>query len=230
MQLSVRDTARLLGVSEKTIYRWAQKGEMPHVRMNDQYRFQRAEVLQWATARRTPVSPEIFAEPEEGPLPPLAEALEAGGIFYRIAGDDVASVLWEVASHLRLPEEVDRQYLHQVLLAREALGSTALGEGIAVPHLRAPVVLHIPRPTVTLCFLERPVDFHALDRIPVTTVFTVLSPSVRAHLHLLARLAFCLRGAAVRAALDEEAGRDEILEAFTAAEAALPPAPEGRTS
>ncbi len=230
MQLSVRDTARLLGVSEKTIYRWAQKGEIPYVRVNDQYRFQRAEVLQWATARRTPVSPEIFLEPEEGPLPSLTDALEAGGIFYRIAGEDVSSVLWEVVSHLRLPEEVDREYLHQVLLAREAMGTTALGQGVAVPHMRAPVVLHIPRPTVTLCFLENPVDFHALDQKPVGTVFTVLSPSVRAHLHLLARLAFCLRDPAVRSALEQEAGRDEILGAIAGAEAALPTAPRGKAA
>jgi len=225
MQLSVRETARLLGVSEKTIYRWAQKAEIPFTRMNDQYRFSRAEILEWATARRTPVSPEIFAEPLESPPPTLTDALESGGIFYRISGKSVPEVLQEVVNHLRLPEEVDRDYLHQVLLARESLGSTALGDGVAAPHLRSPVVAHLPRPTVTLCFLDQSVDFGALDRQPVAKVFTILSPSVRAHLHLMSRLAFCLRDVEVRKVLDQEGSRDEILDAFGRVESNLPSPP-----
>ncbi len=230
MQLSVRETARLLGVSEKTIYRWAQKGAIPFTRVHDQYRFSRAEVLQWATARRSPVSPEIFAEPVDLPPPALAETLETGGIFYRIGGDSVASVLLEVVNHLRLPDEVDRDYLYQVLAAREALCSTALGGGVAVPHPRAPVVAHLPRATVTLCFLEQPVDFGALDRAAVSKVFTILSPSIRTHLHLLSRLSFCLRDGRVGKVLDAEGSRDEILEAFREVEAGLPPLEEAPPS
>jgi PTS system nitrogen regulatory IIA component len=226
MQLSVRDAAQLLGVSEKTVYRWARKGEIPFTRVNDQYRFHRVELLEWATARRIPVAPEIYQEPDDIAAPSLAEALAAGGIFYRLAGDDVGSVLREVVGHLRLPDEVDREYLYQVLLAREQLGSTALGDGIAIPHPRNPIVLHVPRPTVTLCFLEHPVDFHALDGKPVDTLFTLVSPTVRGHLHLLSRLAFCLRDPALRACVAEQAGRDTLLEGFREVEDELPPRAE----
>lgn len=229
MQLSVRDTARLLDVSEKTVYRWAQKGEIPFTRVNDQYRFNRVELLEWATARKIPVSPDIFVEVEAqgAPLPSLAEALEAGGVFYRVAGHDVRSVLEEVVHHLRLPEEVDREYLLQVLLAREALGSTGVGDGIAIPHVRNPIVLHVPRPTVTLCFLESPVDFGALDGRPVTTLFTLVSPTVKGHLHLLSRLAFCLRTPEVRALLADQARREALLEGVRAAERSLPTRRQG---
>ena len=85
---------------------------------------------------------------------------------------------------MRLPEEVDSEFLYQVLLAREALGSTGMGDGIAIPHVRNPIVLHLSRPMVTLCFLETPIDFGSLDGKPVTTLFTLISPTVRAHLHL----------------------------------------------
>ncbi|GAB4256862.1 MAG: PTS sugar transporter subunit IIA [Deferrisomatales bacterium] len=225
MELTVRDAARLLGVSEKTVYRWARKGKVPFTRVNDQYRFHRVELLEWATAHKIPVSPEIFQEPEvEEPAPTLVEALEAGGIFYRIDGSDVAGVLQEVVRHLRLPEEVDRDYLYQVLLAREQLGSTALGDGVAIPHPRNPIVLHVPRPTVTLCFLERPVDFGALDGKPVDTLFTLITPTVRSHLHLLSRLAFCLREPALRRILADQAGREVILQAFRELEAQIPAA------
>ena len=140
------------------------------------------------------VSPEIFAEPEGSEIPPssLSEALFAGGVHYRISGTDKASVLHATVEMMKLPEEVDREFLCRVLVAREALGSTGIGEGIAIPHVRNPIVLHLSRPMVTLCFLEHPVDFGALDGQPVTTLFTLISPTVRAHLYLLSRLGFAL--------------------------------------
>lgn len=141
MNLSVRDAANLLKVSEKTIYRWIKQQAVPAYRVQDQYRFNRAELLEWATSRRLNVSSEIFLEPEaEGqPIPSLLDALEAGGVFYRVSGSDKEDALREVVQVLRLPEEVDREFLLRVLLAREAIAPTAVGDGIAIPHVRNPV-------------------------------------------------------------------------------------------
>ena len=93
MNLSVRDAANLLKVSEKTIYRWIKQQAVPAYRVQEQYRFNRAEILEWATSRRLNVSSEIFLEPEaEGqPIPSLLAALEAGGVFYRVSGSDKES-------------------------------------------------------------------------------------------------------------------------------------------
>ena len=90
----------------------------------------------------------------------------------------------------RLEEFFAPRSSRAAILAREALGSTGIGDGIAIPRVRNPIVLHLSRPIVTLCFLERPVDFGALDGQPVTTLFTLISPTVRAHLHLLSRLSY----------------------------------------
>ncbi len=138
MQLTVRDVSTLLSVSEKTIYRWVKQGVLPAYRVNEQYRFNRAELLEWATSRRMNVSAALFEEPESNatPIPGLLEALRVGGIFYRLGGTDKESVLRAVVEHLRLPEEVDREFLLRVLLAREALQSTGIGDGIAIPHVR----------------------------------------------------------------------------------------------
>jgi len=214
MQLGVRDVAKLLQVSDKTIYRWLAKGSIPAFKVGDQYRFSRAEVLAWATARKVAVSANIFHEAEADDAPPrLAEALRAGGVHYRVEGCDVAGVLAEVVEHIRLPDEVDRAYLLQVLLAREALGSTGIGDGIALPHQRAPVVMHVGRPTVHLGFLDKPIDFHALDGKPVHTVFTIVSPTIRAHIQLLSRIAFALRHPGFADVVARQAGRGQILAA-----------------
>ncbi|HJQ85464.1 MAG TPA: PTS sugar transporter subunit IIA [Candidatus Binatia bacterium] len=213
MQLTVRDVSRLLSVSEKTVYRWVKQGVLPAYRVNEQYRFNRAELLEWATSRRMNVSAAVFEEPESNaaPIPGLAEALRAGGIFYRLGGRDKEAVLRAVVEHLRLPEEVDRDFLLRVLLAREALQSTGIGDGIAIPHVRNPIVLHVSRPMVTLCFLEKPIPFGAIDGKPVHALFALVSPTVRAHLRLLSRLSFALHDAGFKRAVLREGPPEEIL-------------------
>jgi PTS system nitrogen regulatory IIA component len=221
MQLTVRDVASLLNVSEKTIYRWIKAREIPAYRINEQYRFHRAELLEWATARRIGVSADIFREEGEGPLPNLGDALQAGGIAYRLVATDVRSALRAVVEAMRLPDELNREQLVQVLLAREALASTAIGDGIAIPHVRNPIVLHVTRPAITLCFLEHPVDFGALDGKPVHCLFTLVSPTVRAHLRLLSRLAFALRDPGFCGVIQRQGLRDDILAELRRVEAGL---------
>lgn len=224
MQLRVKDVSTLLGTSEKTIYRWIKQGAIPVYQVNEQYRFSRADLLEWATSRRIAISPDIYLESEHGPvaLPSLTEALKSGGITYRLEGTDKPSVLRSLVEAMKLPDEVDREFLYQVMLARETLGSTGIGEGIAIPHVRNPVVLHVPRPMITLCFLENPIDFGAIDGKPVATLFALVSPTVKAHLHMLSRLSWVLRHSDLKETLKQQATREELTEALTRAEATLP--------
>lgn len=213
MNLSVKDAALLLQVSEKTIYRWIKQGVLAAYRVNEQYRFNRAELQEWATSRRINTALAMFEEPEADwqPMPLLSEALEQGGIHYRVEGETRDEVLAQVVRLLNLPEAVDRDHLLQLLIARERLASTGVGDGIAIPHVRNPVVLHISQPTVTLCFLERPVDFQALDQKPVHVLFLTISPTLRAHLSLLSQLGFALRNPEVKAVIREQPNRTLIL-------------------
>jgi len=212
MELTVKDVVRLFNVSERTVYRWIQSANLPAYKVNEQYRFNRVEMLEWATAQKIPVSPEIFSEPETGDLPTLSRAIEAGGIYYRVGGKDKESVLRSIVAQIRLPEEVDVDFLLQVLLARESLGSTAIGNGIAIPHPRSPIVLHVSRPIISLSFLETPIDFDAPDGVPVNIIFTLVSPTIRAHLHLLSRLSYALKDESWRKILAQPGIREEILD------------------
>jgi PTS system nitrogen regulatory IIA component len=221
MKLTVKDVAALLNVSEKTIYRWAGKGEIPAYRFKEQYRFNKAEILEWTMAQRLPVSDEALQECETLPLPAFTDALEAGGIFYRVEGTDKNSALKSVVDLLRLPRDIDRDFLHRVLLAREALGTTGIGDGIAIPHVRNPIVLNVEHPGITLCFLEQAIEFGAIDGKPVRVLFTIISPTVRTHLHLLSRLAFMLRDASFLKTVMREDSRDFILQEARRVEAAL---------
>jgi PTS system nitrogen regulatory IIA component len=213
MQLGVHDVARILNVSEKSIYRWIQQGQLPAYKVNDQYRFNRAELLEWANAQKINVSAEIFQEPDTSIelMPDLADSIEAGGIFYRVAGNDKESVLRSAVEVMKLPPDMDRDFLLRVLMAREAMASTGIGDGVAIPHVRNPIVLSVNHPAICLCFLEKPVEFGAIDDQPVHTLFTLVTPTVRVHLYLLSRLASALLDPAVKAVLNRQAPREEIL-------------------
>lgn len=212
MQLKIRDVAQLLSVSDKTVYRWVKAGTIPAYRVQDQYRIDRVELLEWVAAKKIPVSAEIFSESKESDSAPgLAKAIEAGGVLYRVEGQDKASVLRCVVDCMRLPEGVDAEFLYRVLLARENACSTAIGDGIAIPHPRNPIVLHVTQPSITLCFLEHPVEFGAMDGKPVKVLFTLVSPTVHAHLKLLSRLAFALHDPEFKAAIAEPATREVIM-------------------
>ncbi len=223
MQLTVRDVAQFLGVSERTVYRYIQSNSIPAYKIQEQYRFNRAEILEWATSRRMTVHPEIFHEPETSavPLPTVTDSIRMGGIHYRLEGNDKASVLKNMVDTMHIPAEVDRDYLYKVLLAREALASTGIGEGIAIPHVRNPIVLNVASPLLALFFLENQIDFEAIDGKPVFCLFTLISPTVRAHLHLLSRLSFALKNGSFREMLTQQASREEIFRGIAEIEASF---------
>ena len=215
MHFTVRDAAKLLQTTEKQIYGWVDEGDIPFETVNEQVRFNRSELLEWATLRRLPIAPDAFREsiPEdEPPLPSLAEALAAGGV-HRVDAKDREGVLRQVVAAMPLKEQADRELLFQVLIAREGMGSTAVGDGIAIPHVRAPAVFHQVPVSITLCYLDNPVDFAAPDGRPVHTLFSIVSPNIRGHLELLAKLAAALHEPGFKAALGRRAGADELLAA-----------------
>jgi PTS system nitrogen regulatory IIA component len=106
MKPGVRDAARLLSVSEKNIYRWIREGAVPAYQINDPYRFNRTELLEWAAPRKISVSPESFAEPEgrEGGPAALSEALRDGGVHYGVGGSGKSAVLRAIVDAMKLAE------------------------------------------------------------------------------------------------------------------------------
>jgi PTS system nitrogen regulatory IIA component len=214
MQLSIRDLTKLLNVAEGTVSRWIKQRGLPAQRVAGQYRVNRSELLEWATANQVRVSLELFdhLESDAETVPSLAEALEVGGIHYGLQDTNKDRALRALVQVLPLPDGVDRELLLRLFLAREASASTAIGDGIAIPHVRNPIVLHVAGPAVTLAFLSQPVDFGALDGRPVHVLFSIISPTNRSHLQLLSRLSFVLHDGTLRETVARQAPREEILQ------------------
>jgi PTS system nitrogen regulatory IIA component len=213
MQLSIRDLTKLLNATENTVLRWIKQLSLPVHQVGGQYRVNRAELLEWATANNVQVSLELFddKEADSDSIPSLEAALEAGGIHYGLQGSNKELIFRELVRILPLPDSIDRQFLLRLFLAREASASTGIGKGIAIPHVRHPLLLDVPQPAVTLAFLSQPIDFDALDGKPVHVLFSIISPTNRGHLQLLSRLAFSLHDDELKEIVTRHGPREEIV-------------------
>lgn len=212
MDLSIRDVAQLLGVTEKTVHRWLREKAIPAHRLHDQHLFNRVEIQEWAAGRGLKLSPTASGQqgaPEAGSS--LRAAVERGGIHFRVPGKTPEEVLDAVTRLPGIPEGANRSLLRELLVGREALMSTGIGGGIAIPHPRDPLVVPVREPVVLACFLEQPVDFHAIDGAPVRVLFTLLSPSIRAHLQMLSRLTYALHDPELSRLLDKPTTAEAIL-------------------
>mgnify|MGYP002624043104 CR=1 FL=1 len=137
----------------------------------------------------------------------LVEILPEALIIPALQGDSKDAVLRELAEHLaRAHEEVDADKLVEVLWERERLGSTALGDGVAIPHGKLPGLR-----SVLAAFGRHPegVDFESLDGQPSRIFFLLVAPdnSVGQHLKALARVSRLLKDDGFRQHLADTADR-----------------------
>jgi len=213
MQLTLRQAVEYLDVGEDTLRRWIKHRGLPVHVVNERMHLNAIELWEWATENGIPVSKRLLEQERQSPepVPPLSTLLEKGGIHHDVGGTDRTAVLREVVARLPLPADADREFVSAVLEAREAMGSTGIGEGIAIPHVRNPILLQIAEPRVTLCLLRQPIDFEAIDGRPVYALFTVISSTVPAHLRILAQLGHALRDRTLKSLLESRADAPRLL-------------------
>ncbi len=106
-------------------------------------------------------------------------------------------VLQELSAHAARLTGLDEREVFETLLQRERLGSTGIGDRIAIPHGKLP---RLDRLFGLFARLEKPIDFEAIDGEPVDIIFLLLAPEAAGadHLKALARVARVLRDAGVR--------------------------------
>ncbi len=212
MKLTVQEAAQLLGADEQKVHDWIESHGLPAQRVRGVFRVNRTELLEWATENDIAVEPRAFTrESTEAESPALVSALRAGGIHYGVPGSTIEEALRNVIALLQLSDDADRDMLRHFLMARDKLGVAPLGDGIAIPHVRTPIILAPSGSTAALAFLETPLPIPTPDGRGVDTLFFLICPTVHAHLAMLARLAFVLRAPAFRAAVKRRAPAEEIL-------------------
>ncbi|QLF92408.1 PTS IIA-like nitrogen regulatory protein PtsN [Pseudomonas sp. ABC1] len=118
--------------------------------------------------------------------------------------------------------DLDEQTIFESLIAREKLGSTGFGNGIAIPHCR---ITGCSQPLSAVLCLETPVDFDALDGQPVDLLFVLLVPQAATdeHLELLRQIAGMLDDAEIRARLRAATSNEALYQEVVRAQQSLLP-------
>ena len=141
----------------------------------------------------------------------IAELIERGGIFPDINGTTPQEVLSAFVRAIPSIPSVSGENLLKAVLEREALMSTSIGKGIALPHPRNPLITSDADQFVALAFLKNRVEWNTLDGIPVDTLLLIISASARQHLHVLSRLNFFCQQEDFYRLLKNRAPREELL-------------------
>ena len=211
MELNSNEVAKLLNLSEKDVRERARAGKLPCLDAHERLLFNRQAILEWALTRGHPLN--LGTEGvEAGRLPPLIELFTPDCFHYDLPGRTFPEVLRSALDVFQLPPGSDKELIYDLLISREKLMTTALGDGLAIPHLRVPVVVDAPRPMLGVFFTREPIDMGAMDGKPVHTLFLLLSLTPKQHLELLARLAFLFRQPEFVALLARRVNPDVILE------------------
>ncbi len=194
--LTIEEVARYLRVSERTVYDWAQKSEIPSVKICTVWRIKKSEIERWVNER-------LSSHRSAG----IASAVQIQNIIspdrilflnHSKKRDALVSLAENIAS---APQVKNRQELVSEILRREELMSTAIGRGIAIPHVRLPSVTDLVVSIgISQCDI---IDFQSLDDIPVRLLF-MIAAAYNQHSYYLQTLSFFssrLKGAPLRSAL-----------------------------
>jgi len=196
MNLQLKELAAALNITPDTAERWIRQGRIPVRIKSNQCVFSLPSLRKWAKANNltyTPPGADIQQAPEDQ-VDNLRTSMARGGVYYNIEGESVEEVIRAGVNRITCFDmEGQRETLYESLLAREELMSTGIGKGVAIPHPRTPLDYGEIPAFITTCFLKHPVDYKAVDHQAVFVLFFLICPSSKRHLHLLARLSFCLR-------------------------------------
>ncbi|MHB1205061.1 MAG: PTS sugar transporter subunit IIA [Rhodospirillaceae bacterium] len=146
----------------------------------------------------------------------LSDVIERHHVVPGLDARDKPSLLDELARRAALALKLDEGKIRTALAAREHLGSTGVGRGVAIPHAR---IDGLGQPFGMFVRIEPPIDFGAVDDQPVDLVFLLLTPAQgnAGHLSALAAISRRLRDPAAAAAIRRAANAREIFDGLTAA-------------
>ena len=200
--LTTKQLAEYLQLSERSVYRLLEQGDIPALRVGGQWRFRKSAVDEWLDVRVQQMEIEqldaTFREDLEADSTTVSELLSPGNVFLDLPQDSKEDVLRALATLVKLPEDVDREQLLARLLEREALCTTALPEGVAVPHTpRIRPRLLAQHDLIAMGRTRKALEFGALDGKLTDLFVLVLARDERTHLLLLAKVSRLVREASV---------------------------------
>jgi PTS system nitrogen regulatory IIA component len=181
--LTIEEVAKYLRVSERTVYDWAQKGEIPSGKIGTVWRFKKTEIEKWVNdrlstgSRTSPFGAQIQ----------IKNILSPDRVIF-LNHSSKQDALVALADNLSTaPQVKNAQELVSEILKREELMSTAIGRGIAIPHVRLSSVTDLIM-SVGISKVDVQ-DFQTIDDTPVRLLF-MIAASYNQHAYYLQTLSY----------------------------------------
>lgn len=204
--LTIEEVAKYLRVSERTVYDWAQKGEIPSGKIGTVWRFKKSEIEKWVNQRLS-----SNTKQEESEVSVRIKNILSPDRIVFINHTTKRDALVELANNLSMAPQVKYQdELVTEILKREELMSTAIGRGIAIPHVRLSSVTDLVM-SVGICKNDI-IDFQSIDESPVR-ILIMIAAAYNQHTYYLQTLSF------LSSKLKEKELRDALLDAKSPLEA-----------
>ena len=199
--MTIEEVSQLLRVSERTVYDWAQKGEIPCGKLGTAWRFRKTDILQWIDKRLESTKKPAMRLPI-----PMASILSKDRIAF-IEASTKEEAFFQLADLMATSPQVhNRDQLLEHLFEREELMSTGIGLGIGVPHVRLNSVDDLVV-AFGIC-REAIVDYQSLDDHPIRLIAMIAANAGQHAKHIRAL-------STVTGVLKDEATRIAVLAAET---------------
>ena len=181
--LTIEEVAKYLRVSERTVYDWAQKGEIPSGKIGTVWRFKKSEIEKWVNDRLTSsVRPMTQSSTVQ-----VKNILSPDRIVFLNHSTKHDALVALALNLSTAPQVKNGQELTTEILKREELMSTAIGRGIAIPHVRLASVTDL----VMAVGISKTdiIDFNTIDDTPVRLLF-MIAAAYNQHSYYLQTLSF----------------------------------------
>lgn len=144
----------------------------------------------------------------------IANLIHKGGVYYSVEGDTPDLVYKTITDRMDIPESVGKEAVYDALCAREQIMSTAVGNGIALPHARSSIIKDEEDQKIAVVYLKNPIDMKAPDNIKVYVMFILLTQNPQTHLQILSSLAGLFQKQKFRSLLEKNASEEELVAAL----------------
>ncbi len=217
--LTIKQVADCLKVNERAIYKLAQEGGIPAVKIANQWRFRRSMIDGWLDLQMSSHIAGHNADhngPADAPGPQtlsIADALRPNAIRLELAATTKAQALEELAGLLASRFAVrDAAGFRHAVLSRERLCSTAILEHVAFPHPRYNGSRFAKELAIAVGRSKAGLDFGSLDGKPTHLLVMLCAPNDSLHLRVIAKLGRLLGDAALRRALIDAPSPEAFIE------------------
>jgi PTS system nitrogen regulatory IIA component len=186
--MTIKDVSKYLKMNERTVYKLIQAGQIPAARLGKQWRLDKQKLNEWIGFKMAEMPAEDLAHLEKDHkdavirIMPLLKEENIVFNFFATSKSQAIQKLVDVLSKNHKLTPTQRNTLLKAVMEREKLCSTAIGEGVAIPHPRDVVIDNIKKPLIAIGISKNGMDFESIDNEPTRLIFLLSAP--RSDIHL----------------------------------------------